>query len=265
MSAGYTRLMKEMLEKVEICNQRVATIELRLMKKAMEPREVVRLFTQVIGKFDREADITWLFRQLRDLFMVMLRRLIELYPYVAYEMKQKFISFLLHEGVKRYLFGIHMNAGEQRLLLLLSADFNCMRKLELADLTATDEEIEYVPMVSQETVVMIETTKGFMSETIERPYEAQLLKVQELRHEMQTIDYICKPYKMDFEYHKLHREHYEPLGLPPKRPRFEVWTSAGMLDLKTDIVEPHAELAVEAAALSIANPHTPHRPEFFLD
>ena len=78
-------LSKEMIEKMKIMNQKVAMIELRLMKKSFEPAEVVRLFINTISKFDRNHDITFLSRRLRDLYMIEVRRLCEVYPGVQYK------------------------------------------------------------------------------------------------------------------------------------------------------------------------------------
>ena len=78
-------LSKEMIEKMKIMNQKVAMIELRLMKKSFEPAEVVRLFINTISEFDRNHDITFLSRRLRDLYMTEIRRLCEVYPGVQYE------------------------------------------------------------------------------------------------------------------------------------------------------------------------------------
>ena len=78
-------LSKEIIQKIEIIDQRVAMIELRMMKKSSEPAEVVRLFINTIFKFDRNTDITWMSRQLRDLYMNKVRRLCEVYPGVQYK------------------------------------------------------------------------------------------------------------------------------------------------------------------------------------
>ena len=198
-----------------------------------------------ISEFERTSDITWMPRQLRDLYMNMLRKLCEVYPGVPYEAKQKFVSFLLHEAVKRYVFSIQNSDNEERLRLLLRADFNIMRKLEIADIDSMDEDAMgdcrhcYVHMVSSETVVMLETSTGFMNEDIERPFETELLKIKELRSEMQTIDHLHKLSEMDVEQKRLHEFYYAGLGVPAKRARFEYWTEAGFHNLKTNVIEPH--------------------------
>ena len=164
--------------------------------------------------------------------------------------KQKIVSFLLHESVKRFLFSIQKSDNEEHLRRLLRADFNIMRKLEMADLESSEEDESYIKMVSKETIKMLEDSKGFMSETIGRPFEGELLKVQELRSEMQTIDHLHKLSEMDAEHKRLHEFYYADLAVPPKRARFEMWTSAGMLDLKTNELQPHEPPAVPQTPLS---------------
>ena len=207
-----------------------------------------------MSEFDRNGDITWMPRRLRDFFMNMLRRLCEIYPGVEYDAKKKIVTFLLHEAVKRFVFSIQNTDDEERLRLLLRADFNIMRKLEIADIDSIDEDAMtvthgYVHMVSKETVMMLETSKGFMSEDIERPFETELLKIKELRSEMQTIDHLHKLSEMDVEQKRLHEFYYAGLGVPAKRARFEYWTEAGFHNLKTNVIEPH-EAAVPQTPLS---------------
>ena len=85
---------------------------------------------------------------------------------------------------------------------------------------------------------MLETSTGFMNEDIERPFETELLKIKELRSEMQTIDHLHKLSEMDVEQKRLHEFYYAGLGVPAKRARFEKWTEAGFYNFKTNLIEP---------------------------